>query len=412
MSLSKIQEPLNLSPVNNPIPIVYGSSYAEQDGFRYKVELLDSSDSKLTEIWLYPDTDNSNYCIYDFSMLLGDRITSNKDNWNQTGFTESWESFYQFNYRITEYIGSTSGATELGKSAGGTYNTFRGVQQYEDTWSDSEYIPRTGITGKFLSNKTNRKYTLTEYGTINSFFGDLGDYTSRYNRMVIDVYNGDILRRYHYTSGLGSGHIIGIYTFPIGPKIINDMAIAGSIKTGATSSVVTTGAILDSTTVYYDIHLQYDDEVVSETKRIYLDHNCYKHDGVEFLYLGELSTYETYTARSGDEKSFKTDKNEIKSNWYDINSTQYSYNVGDRGTSIVNVRTNESHSVYTDWIKDSEATDLMELFRSPDVYIIKNDNIFPIIITNTSYIEKTVRNNRMFNYNINYAMAYERLSNI
>jgi len=408
MSLSKIQEPLEISPVNNPIPIVYGSSFSTQLGFRYKVELLDSGNTVATEIWIYPDTDNSSYCIYDFSMLLGDLVNSNKENWNKTGFTESWESFYPFNYTITEYIGSTSGATETGSG----YNTFRGVQQYEDTWAGNSYIMRTGTTSKFLSNKTERKYKLDEYASINAFFGNLGTYPSTYNKVVIDVYDGDFLVRYNYPNQLLTGHIKGIFTLPIGPKQINDMAALGYIYTGATSSVSVGGAILDTDDIWYEIHLQYNDEIFSETIRIYLDHNCYKHDGVEFLYLGELSTYETYTARYGDEKKYKTDKSEIKSSWYDINATQYSYNFGDRGRSIVNVRTNEEHSVYTDWIKDEVALDIMELFRSPDVYIIKNDKIYPVIITNGSYIEKTVRNDRLFNYKIDYIMAYEKLSNI
>lgn len=408
MSLGIKQQPTDIMPVNNPVPIVYSSTFSTEDGFRYRVRLYNSGiTTKEVETWIYPDTSNANYGIYDFSMILSDLISSNPNNYNKTGFTESWESFYQYNYDITEYIGSTSGAT----GTGSTYYTFRGVLQYGDTWDQSAYIPRTGVTGKFLSNKVNRKYRLTEYASINALYGDLKTYTSAYNRMVIDVYNGDTLIRYNFKNELGAGHIRGIYTFSIGPSQINTMADQGSIYTGATSDVSVGGAILDSTTVYYEVHLQNTNDIVSETKRIYLEHECFKHTAVEFLYLGDLSTFETFSFRMADVKSFKTSRNEIKTNQYTIKNDTYTYSIGDRGRKNVNIRTQESHSVISGWINDSEATDLMELFRSPEVYIIKSDGIHPIVLTNTGYVEKTIRNNTLFNYTIDYEMAYEKLSN-
>ena len=162
MSIGLLDSPLGLSPVNNPVPLVVSSSFAEEDGFRFKIELLDSSYDKILETWIYPDTDNNNYGIYDFSMILGDLIGSNV-YYDITGITAADDSKYKFNWRATEYIGSTSGAT-----LASTYPiVFRGVKQYGDFWDANDYI--SGNTFYFLSNKQKREYKLDEYGTINAF---------------------------------------------------------------------------------------------------------------------------------------------------------------------------------------------------------------------------------------------------
>jgi ketopantoate hydroxymethyltransferase len=77
----------------------------------------------------------------------------------------------------------------------------------------------------------------------------------------------------------------------------------------------------------------------------------------------------------------------------------------------VNSRTTESYDVITGWMSDEETSDLMELFNSTDVYVIENSNTIPVIITNSSYDEKNVKNNRLYNYVISYDASYEKLSN-
>ncbi len=410
MSLTLKQEPSELSPVNNPVPIIYSSSYSDEDGFRYRVRLIDSglTNTEL-ETFIYPDTQNSNYCVYDFSMVLSDLVGSDI-NWNVEDITIAPNSMYKFNYNITEFIGSTSGAT-----TGGTltqYYTFRGVKQYGDFWDTEDYIAITGTTpADFLSTKQNRTYKLTETATINTFNGTYGSYTTTWDRVVVNVYTTNIGKPYYFELG-SKATAQNILTIPIGPLQINNMAVNGDIINKTTTNP-TTAAILSSDDVYYEIYLENSvtDERVSEKIRIDLDFGCYKQNGANFLWLGDLSTYETYTFRNADFKGFSTSRNEVKSNYYNVNSDTYNYSVGDRGRSLTNVRTTESHVANSDWVTDEVAQDLMELYRSSDVYIIIGDNIYPVIITSTSYDEKTVRGNKLFNYSINYDIAIEKLTN-
>jgi hypothetical protein len=230
---------------------------------------------------------------------------------------------------------------------------------------------------------------------------------------MIDLYNGDYLTRYSYvnTLPLPLPHLFSIMCLPIGPANLNLMSNGGLI-TNETTSTIVVGDLIDETTIYYQVHLQSGLNITSETIKINLDHNCYKHNGVQFLYLGELSTFETFSARMGDIKSYETSRSEVKTNYNKFNGTSYGHNIGDRGRSVVNLTTQEERVVLTDWITDEQSIDLMELFNSPEVYIILNGEIYPIIITTKSYDEKTIRNNRLYNYKIGFDMAYQKLSNI
>lgn len=404
MSIGLLDSPLGLSPVNNPVPLVVSSSFAEEDGFRFKIELLDSSYDKILETWIYPDTDNNNYGIYDFSMILGDLIGSNV-YYDITGITAADDSKYKFNWRATEYIGSTSGAT-----LASTYPiVFRGVKQYGDFWDANDYI--SGNTFYFLSNKQKREYKLDEYGTINAFYGNFGAYQSIWTRVVYELNDGS---KFYTLIISPDNNFYGgsIYSIPVGPVQLNEMGVGGVLYNYSTD-IATSSSILDSDDDYYNIYIQSGTTTLSETIRVDLKHTCNRYEGVELLWLGDLSTYETYTFRMADLKSFKTKRNEIKSNYYDLNSSgKYTYSVGTRGRKNVNIRTTESHKIYTDWIKDEEAHDLMELFRSNDVYIIDGGLLYPIIITDTSYSEKVIKNDRLFNYSLSFELAYEKYSNV
>jgi len=51
------------------------------------------------------------------------------------------------------------------------------------------------------------------------------------------------------------------------------------------------------------------------------------------------------------------------------------------------------------------------LIESPEVYWIKNDKLYPIIITQDTYEFKSTLNDMLVQYTINFSMAFDRLSN-
>jgi hypothetical protein len=348
-------------------------------------------------------------------MIISDKLDKlSYDNYFTNSIIEKEDGLYSYYFLITEYIGTTAGTGVNGPETSSIRYAFKGVKQYGDYWDYEDYI-FNGTTKKFLTEKTTRNYKLDEYGTLDYFYGLWGGVDVEDDLIEIKVYSEGGITKYYFNNYPVSPSIKGIYTIPVGPKQINEMAVSGFIDTSG--GTPTTGEILHDKdyidpTVRYEITYMNSLKVAkSESILITINHNCYKHEGVEFLYLGNLGSYETFTARQGKVKSYKTKKSEIKRNPNHIVDDQYHYNVGDRGRTIVNSRTTESGAVITDWMSDEEAGDLMELFNSTDVYIIENSNTTPIVITNTTYDVKNVKNDRLFSYNISYEMSYEKLSN-
>jgi len=410
MSIGLLQEPLKLSPIGNPVPIVVSSSNSTTAGFRYRVDLINDSGDDELAVWVYPDTNNGHYGIYDFSRVLSDLIGSNPEHWGTDTCIVDTEQILSYNYRVTEYINATSGATLSGST---DFNVFRGVKQYGDYWDIETYLPNTtGDPALFASISQKREYKLTETATINTFEGSFGTISSEWDTIVINVFTSSYVTPYQIQKAAPSGGEVVI--LPLGPKNINDMAATGVVLNmiGGGTGVVDLGPIIDTDTIKYDFYLESKGIIVTEKLIVNVDNICYKHDGVEFLWLGELGTFESYTFRMADLKSFKTARNEVKSNHYSIKSNQYTYSIGDRGRTNINVSTTESHSAISGWIGDVESQDIMELISSPEVYIKKGGEIYPIIIKNTGYDLKTIRNDKLFNYTIKFEMAYEKLSNI
>jgi len=409
MSLTKINESSLLYPSGNPVYIIFSSSDSGQDGFRYKVELYDIDNTKIIDTLIHPDTNNNNYLVYDFSMILNDKFINDYNTFNTEEITYIDGGVYPYRYTITEYIGQLSGSTYSNMYK----YTFNGITQYGEDFIYDDYM-LDGINKKFLTLKNKRKYRLDEYGTLNMFYGNYNTSNIVKGKIKVETHNTDGISTYYFDKYSLVLPINGINVIPIGPKQLNIMATNGDIDRSngtPTNSNIIHGYEYPSETLYYNITFCDINKVEkSETIRVDVDLNCYKHKGVQFLYLDNLGSYETLSVRMGDVKSFNTGRSEIKSNSNRVIGNEYKEVIGNRGRSVVNLRTIESREVITDWINDDETDDIISLYNSSDVYIIVDDKPYPIIINNSSYIEKTINNNRVYNYTIKFDMAYEKLS--
>jgi len=408
MTLIKLREPQRISPVNNPLPVIYKSTHGGDAGFRYKYDLI--RDGYLeNSMFIYPDINE--YGLAEYSMIISDLINKNPI-YNITGMTQL--GLTSFNYQVTEYLGNVSGGTAQGAD---DFYTFKGVTQYGDTWDYTDYEIVTGQTNKFLSKREYRVYSSDTYSTINALWTP----DSSFDKMIINVFYGAPLnygKSYFYnitTTGLDDYDLISL---PIGPKNIDEMISGGLIRENIIGMPLQTTSIFNEYTVNYSFFLQKSETKVSEEIYIQYDKNCYKFTPIQFLYLGELGTYETFEATFADEKSYETKWSEVRSKYYNVNEytdglteVKYDYQVGDRGRKVVNKRTTETHVSHTGWLNDKQSNDLMELFTSTDVYVIKDGLIYPVIITNSKYEMKKKQIHKLYKYEIEYEMAYEKLSN-
>ena len=91
-----------------------------------------------------------------------------------------------------------------------------------------------------------------------------------------------------------------------------------------------------------------------------------------------------------------------------FNGSKWSYNNTMRGSKTRQVTAVLKETLNTDWINEADANLLEKLIMSTDVYIVENADITytePVMITDTSFVKKTVANDKLIQYTIQIEYA-------
>ena len=91
-----------------------------------------------------------------------------------------------------------------------------------------------------------------------------------------------------------------------------------------------------------------------------------------------------------------------------FNGSKWSYNNTMRGSKTRQVTAVLKETLNTDWINEQDANLLEKLIMSTDVYIVENaDTTYtePVMITDTSFVKKTVANDKLIQYTIQIEYA-------
>ena len=106
-------------------------------------------------------------------------------------------------------------------------------------------------------------------------------------------------------------------------------------------------------------------------------------------------------------------RNEFLKEAANYNATSYDVNIYDRGTTVYSQNLPEEFSAFTNYLSDADALYLEGLFISADVKVRFNDapgveqfQWVPVSLISTEWVEKTVRKNKLFQYDIKFRIAH------
>jgi len=135
---------------------------------------------------------------------------------------------------------------------------------------------------------------------------------------------------------------------------------------------------------------------------------CSKYEPTRFIWLDMYGNYNTFTFNGLNVKEFNLDRNSVNNDYFGIQTDgKWGYQVGDRGRKTVNIKKTQVHQANSGWLNNDLSKNLMDLYSSSDIYVIINDEIYPIVVTTNNVEEKNISNNRLFNHTISYEMAYD-----
>lgn len=281
------------------------------------------------------------------------------------------------------------------------------------SWNSKNYV-LDGTLGTALTNAPTESQYIgdDEYATLAHLNGWTGASVCEADRIVIKFYDSSNLllqvETLDFDSTNGGYDGTGDTAFTDSPKHIQYIGVGpANIRGGGTS--------ISSSWSYYTI--EFDDSLGNNKSKTYKyikrDADCKGYEKIRLCWINKFGVWDYYTFTKKSTKQTKINRNyysSVKGNW---NNSTFTKDGIDRGRGVVTTKATQSININSDWIStDEEAAWLEELFISPSVYIINDDDrlfyanapygkyMIPVVITNSDYQTYTRVNDKVSLYNI------------
>jgi len=287
------------------------------------------------------------------------------------------------------------------------YYFWNGVAQHKDgeEFNTTQFL-LDGNTKKALTSldsTVNRKIRIGDYHTIAFFTGtyftdNTTETSSVFDQVKIKTYNdSDVLQTTYIYSNVNANG---------GGTATSISENQNLLYLGCGTQNIDNEYTEDFDGVsYYTVQAFNGASVVSVLYRFdIVGNDCKGYETIRLAFVNRLGTYDYYNF---DKKSIKTTsivRSTFKQDYGHTPSTKngsnyHDYGSYEGGTKNYNVNATETIEANTDYISETEAVLLEELFTSPDVYMQNADGNFePVVITNSEYIKQTTANNMVKQY--------------
>jgi len=265
-----------------------------------------------------------------------------------------------------------------------------------NSWTPLTYSMNNTNLGKFLTNKSLRtaKVLSTDASFLLSLFG---------GSVIASTFSNIFIQGFNQSGGLVTNLSIGVFN----TSLRGEINVAPQLIKLIDSAFNT--ALNNNTLKYYTVTmLNSSSSNVSETFTINIDYPCGRYTPYTFKWKNRLGGWDFFNFKARSDKKVTVNRNNInkKLNSYKSSPNRYKYYVGDRGMMTYNVDASASYKVNSGYLADDEAQWLEEMFTSPDVYWIKDNQEIPIMLTETEYNIGKKENVGQINYAIEFRPAY------
>lgn len=133
-----------------------------------------------------------------------------------------------------------------------------------------------------------------------------------------------------------------------------------------------------------------------------------EYPGVRFAFINDYGVFDYFNFTLQEDKATNLEVGTYKKNFVDYSTPANSvtYDRKRRGTSPYYTNIVQTFRANSDWLTQTEADWLAQLFYSPNVFIQSGLNWLPVVITDTQFVSKTnPRTQKNFQYVINYTLA-------
>jgi len=173
---------------------------------------------------------------------------------------------------------------------------------------------------------------------------------------------------------------------------------------------------LNSNTAYYVVsfHNQTldpavnDNGIYGEYRFNITDKNC-GYDGVRFAWKNEYGVWDYFNFGLAESTESSIEREQFEQVFVDYGALVPTADPTRRGFQQFQNRVNKTRTAQSDYLTQSEADNIRELFFSTNVYVQDGDDFYPVVIENASVTEKTnPRSQKLFTYQVTYRYANDQ----
>lgn len=283
-------------------------------------------------------------------------------------------------YRKTIFTGLTGTSCYYITNGALSNESFRNYNYHEFN------IDRTD-QGRFLTNvPDNYRFDLNSQAYVNAFATG----ATSFSRLIIKTDTGGT-----YKINLTSSNYL---TLGVGPYNLNNSSLSFGSQPVLTTSNKRYSAYTENSS----------SGITSEVLVFDLYEKCTPYTQYQLAFMDRLGSFMSFNFDLASTQTINIERKEYKqlTGSYNPSTNSWGYNSYDRGRTIMNVGETTQYSLTSNWVTESEAEYLKELFTSPEAYHIDSNGIWiPIVIKDSSYTVKQRVKDKIFNITLQFEYA-------
>lgn len=429
---------------NNRLIYAVTSISSSNPQYRYVMDINDGSGTLLQRIKQQPNPNNTG--VFDIGQIITNYVGDTDTVWEISAATANTNCAKDFQIRVgEEYATSSTGSATLytGTDEGQAGNPIISSSHYnyfiDGVWDPTKAGYDWAFATKYDEESTDGTSTFTHQNGL-TFFDTQSIHLGQYHTISLlngntrgtasaDVDNTSAQDVYamvvkQYDAAGVAGSVDTIYNLA-GPRTVNtelwDDVYTSQDQTTrlvhfpvGTQNLVDSGITLDSDLSYYIVtfHNQTldpgvnDNGIYGEYRFNVTDADC-AFDGTRFAWKNIYGVWDYFNFTLADSRTSNITRETYEQNFVNFSSTNTStYDVERRGTKQFNNVITQMRTAESDYLNQSDADNLRELFYSANVFAYINSKWQPIVIENASITEKTNnRSQKLFRYTAEFKLA-------
>ena len=165
--------------------------------------------------------------------------------------------------------------------------------------------------------------------------------------------------------------------------------------------------IIDANTTSYTVHFTNSTPTtISETYEFNMTQNCSIFENFKFHYLNARGSWNCINMILNNKKKLKVNRADYNQNYGSFDGTTWGYNTYDRGRTNIRTIREESYTVNSDYVDETNAQKILECFYSNSVYLIRNGKLIGVNI-DTDSLEEKKRLDGLINYTFKFTYSFK-----